>query len=128
METVTGIGGFFFRCANPDQLNEWYETHLGVRRCGLTYEEGAWWQSEGPTVFGGDPPSQGGQTTPIWRVNFRVSDLDAMVVQLRAAGIQVAVEETIYPNGRFAHLVDPEGNPIELWEPNDAAMIRPREV
>jgi predicted enzyme related to lactoylglutathione lyase len=50
-------------------------------------------------------------------INFRVSDLDAMVKQLRAAGIEVKVNPEQYPNGRFARLHDPEGNPIELWEP-----------
>ncbi|MEM1107655.1 MAG: VOC family protein [Planctomycetota bacterium] len=126
MEKVTGIGGFFFRSQDPNTLNAWYEKHLGVRRCGETYEEGAWWQQEGPTVFAADPPTQGaGKTTPVWRINFRVRDLDAMVAQLRAAEINVEVEDTVYPNGRFAHLVDPEGNNIELWEPNDAAKVPP---
>jgi predicted enzyme related to lactoylglutathione lyase len=50
-------------------------------------------------------------------INFRVDDLDAMVQQLRAAKIDVAVDTATYPNGRFARLQDPEGNPIELWEP-----------
>jgi predicted enzyme related to lactoylglutathione lyase len=50
-------------------------------------------------------------------LDFRVNDLDAMVAQLRAAGITVKVDPNAYPNGRFARLHDPEGNPIELWEP-----------
>jgi predicted enzyme related to lactoylglutathione lyase len=50
-------------------------------------------------------------------INFRVTDLDAMVPQLREAGITVEVDAQSYPNGRFARLHDPEGNPIELWEP-----------
>ncbi len=53
----------------------------------------------------------------MWMVNFRVRDLDAMVKQLQAAGIAVKVSAEQYPNGRFAHLKDPEGNPIELWQP-----------
>ena len=60
-----------------------------------------------------------------WRINFRVRDLDAMVAQLRAAGAAVEVDDTIYPNGRFAHLRDPEGNRIELWEPAGADLVRP---
>jgi len=52
-----------------------------------------------------------------WMVNFRVRSLDRMVNQLKAAGIDVKVDAEKYPNGRFAHLKDPEGNPIELWEP-----------
>jgi catechol 2,3-dioxygenase-like lactoylglutathione lyase family enzyme len=60
-----------------------------------------------------------------WRINFRVRDLDAMVAQLGEAGIPVVVEPTIYPNGRFAHLHDPNGNSIELWEPAGADLVRP---
>ncbi len=51
-------------------------------------------------------------------VNFRVRDLDAMVAQLREAGEQVEVDPQVWPNGRFASLVDPEGNPVQLWEPS----------
>jgi len=50
-------------------------------------------------------------------INFRVRDLDVMVAQLRAARISVELDEQLYPNGRFARLNDPEGNPIQLWEP-----------
>ncbi|MGH7720580.1 MAG: VOC family protein, partial [Gemmatimonadaceae bacterium] len=56
-----------------------------------------------------------------WMVNFRVRDLAAMAAQLRANGIAVKVDPTTYPNGRFARLQDPEGNPIELWEPKEPA-------
>lgn len=58
-----------------------------------------------------------------WSINFRVSDLDAMVSQLEDAGIAVEVDADVYPNGRFAALLDPEGNPIQLWQPagSDAA-------
>jgi predicted enzyme related to lactoylglutathione lyase len=53
----------------------------------------------------------------MWMVNFRVRDLDAMVAQLWAAGIAIEVDAQQYPNGRFARLHDPEGNPVELWQP-----------
>ena len=129
MEKVTGIGGFFFRSKNNSNalLADWYEQHLGVRRVGKEYEDGSWWQEEGPTVFGAEPKEShefGGQEYS-WRINFRVSNLDAMVAQLRAADISVEVEPTIYPNGRFAHLHDPDGNCIELWEPSGTDSVRP---
>ena len=54
-------------------------------------------------------------------INFRVRDLDAMVAQLRGNGIEVSVDAETYPNGRFAQLYDPEGNPIQLWEPGGVA-------
>ncbi len=55
----------------------------------------------------------------MWMINFRVRNLDAMIAQLRGAGITVDVDNENYPNGRFARLADPEGNPIELWEPKE---------
>jgi len=58
-----------------------------------------------------------GDASKTWMINFRVRNLGAMVAQLRAAGIYVEIDEQHYPNGRFARLKDPEGNPVELWEP-----------
>lgn len=52
-----------------------------------------------------------------WMINFRVRNLDALVAQLRVSGVEVTVDSESYPNGRFARLHDPEGNPVELWEP-----------
>ena len=129
MEKVTGIGGFFFRGKDPEALNAWYEKHLGVRKFGTAYEEGSWWQDEGPTVFASEPKEVQvtGASEFAWRLNFRVRDLDAMVGQLRSSDIAVTVEETVYPNGRFAHLQDPEGNNIELWEPAGTDANRPPE-
>ncbi|HKM79439.1 MAG TPA: VOC family protein [Candidatus Acidoferrum sp.] len=64
-----------------------------------------------------------GDAGKVWMINFRVGNLDAMAAQLRAAGVSVEIDAQVYPNGRFARLYDPEGNPIELWEPagRDAA-------
>tara|TARA_R110000824_G_scaffold288508_2_gene476473 strand:+ start:41574 stop:42059 length:486 start_codon:yes stop_codon:yes gene_type:complete len=119
MEKVSGIGGIFFRSGNPENLALWYETHLGVSRTPQSYDEEAWQQEAGSTIFA---PFQSdtdyfGNPAQAWMINFRVNDLDAMVRQLVNAGIDVVVDETEYPNGRFARLHDPEGNPIELWEP-----------
>jgi len=128
MERVTGIGGFFFRAQEPESLSAWYEQHLGITRPAATYEEGSWWQDEGPTVFSayGDDSTDLSDTTRPWVLNLRVRDLDAMVTQLQAAGIAVTVDPEIYPNGRFAHLQDPEGNPIELWQPGGTDEQRPK--
>lgn len=118
-ERVSGIGGLFFRAENPSDLAKWYEEHLGVTRVPKSYGEGAWWQEEGHTVFAPFEKNTEmfGRPTQMWMVNFRVTNLDAMVAQLRAAEIAVEVDPEIYPNGRFARLADPEGNPIQLWEP-----------
>ena len=62
-----------------------------------------------------------GSREQAWMINFRVRGLDAMVEQLRKSNIEVKVDPENYPNGRFARLHDPEGNPIELWEPEASA-------
>ena len=119
MERVTGIGGFFFRAKDPAVLAQWYADHLGVDLVPPTYEEEVWRQEAGPTVFAPFPADTEyfGRDEQAWMLNFRVRDLDALVQQLRDAGVEVDVDPELYPNGRFARLVDPEGNPIQLWEP-----------
>jgi glyoxylase I family protein len=116
MQRVTGIGGFFFRARDPDALSSWYAEHLGV----TAPPEDVWRQAPGQTVWAPFPIDTDyfGDQTKSWMINFRVLDLDAMVAQLRAAGISVDVNAED-PHGRFARLADPEGNPIELWEPED---------
>ena len=123
MEKVAGIGGVFFRARDPDALKSWYEQHLGVTRTPTDYAGQPWSPQPGPTIFEPFPadttyfdrPSQA------WMINFRVRDLDAMVAQLRASGIELTIDPESYPNGRFARLHDPEGNPVELWEPRGPA-------
>jgi len=119
MEKVAGIGGLFFRAHDPKALGNWYQQHLGIALT-PTSEGGSVWQQEaGPTAFTPFPETTKyfGDSSKGWMVNFRVHDLDKIVAQLRAAGIEVKDPES-YPNiGRFTRLHDPEGNPIELWQP-----------
>jgi glyoxylase I family protein len=119
VEKVIGIGGVFFRARDPAALGRWYHTHLGVTPTPANYGESPWRQEAGPTVFAPFPEATDyfGDRKQGWMVNFRVRDLAAMTVQLRAAGVAVEVDPEHYPNGRFARLHDPEGNPVELWEP-----------
>jgi glyoxylase I family protein len=127
MERVTGIGGLFFRARDPDALARWYADHLGIDPVPASYQQRPWWQQQGPTVFAPFPADTDyfGRPEQAWKLNLRVRDLDAMVAQLRAAGIEVTPDPQTYPNGRFAALVDPEGNPIELWEPTADALEEP---
>jgi len=119
METVTGIGGFFFRAKDPKTLGLWYQQHLGILTIPTTSEEHGWQQEAGPTAFApfAETSDYFGDAHKVWMLNFRVRDLDKMAAQLQAAGIAVKIDPQSYPYGRFARLHDPEGNPIELWQP-----------
>ena len=119
MERVKGIGGLFFKSRDPQGLGGWYEEHLGINLVPGGYGETPWSQEAGPTVFApfAADSEYFGRENQMWMVNFRVENLEAMVSQLRESGIAVEVDAENYPNGRFARLHDPEGNPIELWEP-----------
>lgn len=118
-ERVLGFGGFFFRSSDPKALAAWYRDHLGIDPMPTEQGQTVWQQAAGPTVFAPFPKDTKyfGSSAQAWMVNFRVRNLDAMVAQLRAANITVDVDGSKDPSGRFARLHDPEGNPIELWEP-----------
>jgi glyoxylase I family protein len=128
MERVTGIGGVFFRARDHEALTTWYERHLGVAAPPASYAQRSWEQEAGPTVFAPFPGDSEHFRRPEqqWAINFRVRDLDAMVTQLRDAGITVESHTQTYPNGRFADLIDPEGNPVQLWEPAGADSVADR--
>jgi catechol 2,3-dioxygenase-like lactoylglutathione lyase family enzyme len=120
MERVVGIGGLFFRAHDPKALATWYLQHLGVGSPPGTPPGTPWLQDAGMTVF--EPFAETSDYFPAekrWMINFRVRDLDAMLAQLRAGSVEIARRED-YPYGRFARIHDPEGNPIELWEPAPA--------
>lgn len=118
-QAVTGIGGIFFRAKNPGALAGWYREHLGVDEVPKDYVTTPWQTAKGTTVFApfAADTDYFGRPEQNWMINFRVADMDAMVAQLQAAGITVKRDPEKYPNGRFARLHDPEGNPVELWEP-----------
>ncbi len=116
-ERVEGIGGVFFRARDPDRLRSWYAEHLGIDMEAFgtvfTAKEGdqtVWAPFAADTEYFGP----GGQQL---MVNFRVSDLDATLEQLRRAGVEVDDRIHEMEFGRFGWAVDGEGNRIELWEP-----------
>lgn len=111
---ATGIGGVFFRAREPDVLSAWYKEHLGI--------EQFWEQAAGGTVFA--PFAQSTDYFPPdrqWMINLRVDDIDALMAQLGGAGIAIETRPDwdTPETGRFARIHDPEGNPIELWQPPD---------
>lgn len=119
MSFVTGIGGLFFRSDDPSALSAWYAQHFGLHEVPKDYDAPVWQQEAGPTVFAPFPRDTEyfGRASQSFMLNLRVSDLDAQVAALEATGIDVTVDPETYPNGRFARLHDPEGNPVELWQP-----------
>ena len=116
MKNITGIGGFFFRSKDPKALQEWYINTLGV-----DVQEMVWQQQAGPTVF--QPFKQDTDyfsADKQWMLNFRVTDLTVLIQELESKGIAVEQKEewnSMPEYGKFARVNDPEGNPIELWEP-----------
>ena len=121
---VTGMGGYFFRAKDPEGLTAWYKEHLGVGGgigadpiTGHT-NEWVWYYEGGPMVF--SPFKADTDYFPADRqymLNLRVDGLDELLDKLRAAAIEVPKVEEMEGVGRFARIHDPEGNPIELWEP-----------
>jgi predicted enzyme related to lactoylglutathione lyase len=104
----------FFRAKDPEALSAWYREHLGV-----DMSSGVWQQEAGPTVFAPfKEDTDYFSTEKQWMINFRVNNLDALVKQLKEAGIEIETKaEWDTPEiGSFARIHDPEGNPIELWE------------
>ena len=112
---VTGIGGFIFRAKDPEALAEWYKKNLGIDR-------NKWEQQAGPTAFApmSEDSNYFGSKSQQFMLNFRIDDLDGLLEKLKANKVKIAKEVEEYDAlGRFAHIEDPEGNSIELWEPSD---------
>ncbi len=118
MQKVTGFGGFFFRAGDPENLAKWYLTHLGIDPVPQDVESTPWAQEAGPTVFAPfDQDTDYFSAKQPFMLNFRVRNLDGMISQLTSSGIDVSTISEMAGVGRFARLHDPEGNPIELWQP-----------
>ena len=122
---VTGIGGIFFKCKDPDQMKDWYNAYLGL----VTNEYGSLFEFRST-----DEPDKKGylQWSPFtdktkyfapsqkdYMINYRVENLVGLIEDLRAKGVEVVGEIEEYEYGKFAWIVDPEGNKLELWEPID---------
>jgi predicted enzyme related to lactoylglutathione lyase len=123
MKKVTGIGGIFFKCDNPQQLNAWYAQHLGLATSdyGTTFE---WRPADNPAAKGSTTwctfPQEAANFRPSakpFMINYRVDNLVALVAELRQANVTIVDEIAEYAYGKFVHVLDPEGNLLELWEP-----------
>ena len=125
MKRVTSIGGIFFKCDDPKAQREWYANHLGLKTndYGTTFE---WRDSDNPDKKGYSVWSTFKKDTDYFEpskkefmINFRVEDLDALLVELKKEGVQIVGEVQNFEYGKFAHIMDPEGNKIELWQSID---------
>ena len=118
MPKALGIGGVFFRARDPDKLGAWYQKYLGISPAPKDMETPPWIGDGGVVVFAPFPSET--DYFPEDRhfmVNFRVDDLDGLVANLEKAGIEASHRQDMAGIGRFARIHDPEGNPVELWEP-----------
>jgi predicted enzyme related to lactoylglutathione lyase len=125
LKRVTGIGGIFFKCKDPAKLREWYKLHLGLDTdtYGTNFEwrQGADSTKKGFTLWGTFNEKTGYflPSTKEYMINYRVADLAALLDQLKKEGIPTTDTTEVTEYGKFVHIMDPEGNKVELWEPND---------
>lgn len=125
MKKVTGIGGIFFKCKDADKMKEWYNTHLGMNAgpYGASFE---WYQEKdskekATTQWSTFPDSTKyfEPSTKDFMINYRVENLEALVEEFKKAGVTILDKIETYDYGKFVHILDPEGNKIQLWEPKD---------
>jgi len=125
MKKVTGIGGIFFKCKDPNKMKEWYKTHLGLdtNEYGATFE---WREASDSTKNGSTTWSPFAETTKYFEpstkdfmINYRVADLEALVEELKKEGVTIVDKIETYDYGKFVHIIDIEGNKVELWEPTE---------
>ncbi len=122
---VTGIGGIFFKCKDPRKMREWYKTHLGLNtnEYGAVFEwrQGADTAKKGFTQWSpfGEKATYFQPSIKDFMINYRVENLEALLVQLNKAGVTITDTIETVDYGKFVHIMDIEGNKVELWEPND---------
>ncbi len=125
LKRVTGIGGIFFKCKDPGKMKEWYKTHLGLNtnQYGPVFE---WYQGADSTKKGFSQWSPFKETTKYFEpstkefmINYRVENLQALVEELKREGVTLTDTLQTFDYGKFVHIMDIEGNKLELWEPND---------
>jgi predicted enzyme related to lactoylglutathione lyase len=127
LRKVTGIGGIFFKCKDPVKVREWYRDHLGfnINPYGAVFE---WRQGIDTTQKGFTQWSPFSEKTKYFEpsakefmINYRVANLEALILQLKKEGVTILDTIAAVDYGKFVHIMDLEGNKVELWEPNDIA-------
>ena len=122
---VTGIGGIFFKCKDPRKMKEWYDKNLGItsNSYGAVFQ---WYQGGDSTQKGFSTWCPFKETTKYFEpsqkefmINYRVDNMDLLLADLRKNAVKILDTVESYDYGKFLHIIDEEGNKIELWEPND---------
>ena len=122
---VTGIGGIFFKTSNPAKLKTWYSKHLGIKTDahGASFKTRQFVDKEKSSYLQWstfkDDTTYFAPSEKQYMINYRVADLEWLVEQLKNEGVMICDEIDTYDYGKFVHIMDPEGNKIELWEPVD---------
>ena len=128
IKKVTGVGGIFFKCKDPEKMKQWYDQHLGIVR---TDEHGSVFESKSA-----DKPHDTNYL--VWSpftktskyfdgdfmINYRVENIEKLVREFKKNGVNVVDKIEKYEYGKFVHIMDPEGNKIELWEPVDKVFTK----
>ncbi len=126
---VTGLGGIFFKCNDPNTTKAWYKQHLGIDagEYGATFQ---WREHKDPKVEGRTVWSPFSKDTEYFNpgdqsfmLNYRVADLKALLEVLKKEGVEVVGEMEEYEYGKFCWIIDPDGNKIELWEPVNETVL-----
>lgn len=125
MKRVTSLGGIFFKCEDPEKMKKWYSDHLGLKtdEYGTNFE---WRKSSDPNMKGftvWSPFSKDSKyfepSKKDFMINYRVDNIEALIDVLRKEGVTILDDIDASEYGKFIHIIDPEGNKIELWEPAD---------
>lgn len=122
---VTGIGGIFFFSENPEESREWYSKHLGleVNQWGSSFEFRNANRPDEINYLQWSPFKKDSDyfspSKKEFMINYRVQNIEELVTRLRDAGVTILDSIESYDYGKFVHIMDPEGNKIELWEPVD---------
>jgi predicted enzyme related to lactoylglutathione lyase len=125
LKKATGIGGIFFKCRDPKKMREWYKTHLGLNtnQYGAVFEwrQGADTSKKGFTQWSpfSDKTKYFEPSTKDFMINYRVENLEELLTQLKKDSVPILDKVEVTDYGKFVHVMDIEGNKIELWEPND---------
>ena len=123
---VTGIGGIFFFSDNPKKTNEWYSKNLGLEtnEYGSTFEFRNANKPDEINSLQWSPFKKGSEyfapSKKEFMINYRVQNIEGLLKKLEENGVTIVDKIETFDYGKFVHIMDPEGNKIELWEPSNS--------